>query len=104
MTTISWHSGEDIHYENATSEESHQLKLKYSLTGLLEIGVNFFGSTIMKASVISYTGKNMNLFSIYFLNIFSQLKVCSVEFHLIQLTKLSSFRAGTVLYVVKTTH
>jgi hypothetical protein len=56
-TTISWSSGEDIHYENTSSEESHQLKLKYSVTGPLEFGVIFSTSTCTKTSVIEYNGK-----------------------------------------------
>ena len=59
-TTISWRSGEDTHYENAGSEESHQLKLNYSVTGPLEIGVHFLGSTCTKSSAISYNGKKVN--------------------------------------------
>ena len=70
-TVISWHevlSSESVHYENASSEDFHQLKLDYSVTGLLEIGVIFMSDSCTKSSLTQYTGKcrvSLHLLSSY---------------------------------------
>ena len=83
VTTISWHrvqSSEDIHYENASTEEFHQLNLNYSVSGQLEIAVTFSGAC-EKTSAIEYTGEPVFLCRISCValldrSLLLQLKVC----------------------------
>ena len=59
-TAISWRgllSGEDIHFENASSDDIHQLKLDYSVTGPLEVGVMFISDSCTKSSLTQYIGR-----------------------------------------------
>ena len=58
--TISWHrvqDSKDNDYEKADSKEYHQLYLNYSVTGMLEIIVQYSNSACEKLSSVVYTGE-----------------------------------------------
>ena len=59
--TISWYrvnSTDDVHYENASSEESHLLMIDYLETGPLKIAVTYSSPACNKTGdVIAINGK-----------------------------------------------
>ena len=61
--TISWHRVQDngdTFSEKANSQEYHQLLLNHSVTGIVEIIVNFSSSACEKSSSVEYTGKSFH--------------------------------------------
>ena len=60
MATVSWHRAQDsgeTFQEKASSKEYHQLLLNHSVTGLLEITVEYLSSDCEKASSIEHTSE-----------------------------------------------
>ena len=61
MTNITVRSREGFHTDEMASLGSHQLRLNYSVTGLLEISVIFSSHVCSKTTVTQYHGKSVLL-------------------------------------------